>query len=123
MTNALQVLLATLNEQIGVAAFSDDSKRVASWCCGQLPPLYAKLIQTNESRYFDKIKGVVQTLVQELGKNRGVCPEAPVSGADIVGRFQLLHEQFGLPRLEVKMPGTARKATRSAAKKTSSSKA
>jgi hypothetical protein len=113
MVDALQIQLAALKEQIGAAAFSEDCKNAATWCCGQLPALYTKLGQTNESRYREEIRRLVQSLLHELTKSISVCPEAGAIAESISGRFRLFHEQFGLPGLELKIPGPPpRRSTR-----------
>ena len=113
MVDALQIQLVALREQIGATAFSDNSKNAANWCCGQLPALYTKLSQTNESRYHEEIRRLVQNVLRELTTNSSVCPEAAAMAESVMGCFQLFHEQFGLPGLELKMPSpSARHATR-----------
>jgi hypothetical protein len=106
MVKALQIELAALKKQIGAATLSDESKHAATWCCGQLPALYKKLSQTNESRYREDIKRLMQSVLHELAKNISVCPEAPSIAKSITGRFRLFHEKFGIPGLELKMPTT-----------------
>jgi hypothetical protein len=104
MDKELQGQLAAMRKQVGEAALPDGFKQTAAWCWGQLPALYAKLRQTNESRYCDEIARLVQGLLQELAKSNSICSEAPVIAASIAGRLRLFHEQFGLPRLVLKSP-------------------
>ena len=102
MEKALQAQLATVGDEVSAAALSSDCKSIVAWCMEKLPDLYAKLRETNESRYIEEITRLVRGVLQELT----TCKKARLEGrgiaASIIERLRLLHEQFGLPRLNLK---------------------
>ena len=114
MDEAFQAQLAALGDEVVAAAIPEGCKQTAAWCIGQLPTLYAKFRQTYESRYGEEISRLVQWLLKELATSQQTCPEAHKLAARIDDRLRLLHEQFGLPRLNLKSlrpsPGHSRKA-------------
>jgi hypothetical protein len=61
--------------------------------------------QTNESRYGEEIARLFQCVLKELTKGETACPKARQLAASIPGRLQLLQEQLGLPRPDLKSPG------------------
>jgi hypothetical protein len=105
MDDALQAQLAELENEVGAAAIPDGSKHTATWCFGQLSSLYAKFRQTSESRYGDKITHLVQGMLKELTTSERACPAARNLAAGISDRLRHLHEQFGLPGLNLTPPG------------------
>jgi hypothetical protein len=112
MDEALKTLIAVLGKEVKTAAIPDDSKHTASWCIGQLAALYAKYGATQESRFADEINRLVQALLKELcnSKSKTGCSEAQLKvAAGIVERFRSLHEQFGLPGLQLKQEKVAPK--------------
>jgi hypothetical protein len=102
MGKSLQAQLATLGNEIRAAAIPDTCKQTAAWCFGQLPALQDKLRQTNESRYADEIARLVRWVLKELTKSQKACPESQNLATRIADRLHLLHEQFGLPGLDLK---------------------
>ena len=105
MDEALRVQFATLGDEVQAVAIPDAGKQTAMWCLGQLPTLYDRFQATSESRYGEEITRLVQGVLKELGKGKPVCPEARLLATAIPERFRALHEQLGLPRLELKVPG------------------
>ena len=97
MDEALQAQLTALSNEVRAAAIPDASKETATWCLGQLPNLYAQFRQTSESRYGEAITRLVQGILKALAGSQRVCPEVQHLVAHITDRFQLLHEQYGLP--------------------------
>ncbi len=85
-------------------------KQSVAWCIGQLPSLYALFRQTNKSRYGDEITRLFQCVLKELTRGETACPKAQRRVASIPGRLQLLLEQLGLPRLDLKSPGPSPRA-------------
>jgi hypothetical protein len=104
MGEELQGPLAALGADVRATAISAGCKQTAAWCISQLPPLYAKFRQTNESRYGDEIAHMWQCLHKELMSGEKACRKAQELAASIPGRLELLHEQLGLPKLHLKLP-------------------
>jgi hypothetical protein len=108
MDKTLQAQLAVLGKKVRAAAIPDGSKHTTDWCIGKLPTLYAKFRQTNESRYGAEITRLVQGMLGELTSIEETYPGAQRLSANITHRLQLLHEQFGLPRLSFKPVAASR---------------
>jgi hypothetical protein len=104
MNATLQAEFQTLGDEVRATAIPNDCKHTAVWCIGQLPPLYTKFTQTNESRYGDEITKLVQAVMTELARGEGNCPEARKLATTVADRLQKLHEQLGLPRLTLRTP-------------------
>ena len=107
MQQALQAQLGALGDEVRATAIPADRQRTAVWCLGQLSPLYAGFLQTNESRYGEEITRLFQGLLKELTGDGNLCPKARELAASLPGRLQLLHQQLGLPRLVLKSPGAS----------------
>jgi hypothetical protein len=110
MSEALQAQLAVLGKKVRAAAIPDGCKHTTGWCIGKLPPLYAKFRETNESRYGEEITRLVQGMLKELTTSDRSGPVAQKLATNITNRLQLLHEQFGLPVLNLKAPATIRRS-------------
>ena len=114
MDEAFQAQLAALRNEVVAAAIPKACKQTAAWCIEQLPALYAKFRQTCESRYGEEISRLVQWMLKELATGQNTCPEAQKLAARINDRLRLLHEEFGLPGLNLKSlrpsPGHSGKA-------------
>ncbi len=98
------------------ASVADGGKRTAAWCLEQLPALYGKFCQTQESRYGDEIARLAQGAVTGLVANEPPCPEVRQLVADVAKALQRLHEQFGLPQIAFKpidRPATPSRKTKS----------
>jgi hypothetical protein len=87
-----------------MAALRADCNDAAVWSLGQLPILYGRFHQTNESRYGEQIRGLLQVLLQAFARSTRACPEAQQLAASLPDRLRLLHEEFGLPELGLKSP-------------------
>ena len=116
MRDVLQVQLAKLGDDVRRAAISDDSKQTTLWCVGQLPILYAKFCQTYESRYGEEITRLVQGALDDLASSKTASTETQKLGASITQRLRLLHEQSGIPGLNLKSPRTPAPRSRKAVK-------
>jgi hypothetical protein len=101
MDQTLQAQLAALGDEVGAAAIPDGCKHTAVWCAGRLPGLYAQFRQTSESRYGDEITRLVQAALKELATSQRARPEAEKLAASMTDRLRVLHEQFGLPGLNL----------------------
>ena len=112
MDKALRVQLATMGTEVRAAAIPDAGKQAALWCLGQLPPLYAKFRLTSESRYVDEIARLVQGVLKELADDTTPCAPARRLATSIPVRLQRLHEKFGLPGLNIKLPGASPRRVR-----------
>jgi hypothetical protein len=114
MDDAIQAQLTTLGNEVGTAAIPDASRQKAAWCFRQLPALYAQFRQTSESRYGEEISRLVQGVLLELAALKGTCPEALPLAARVTERFRLLHEEFGIPKLNLKPLGASPTRSRKA---------
>jgi hypothetical protein len=107
MDQAFLAQLAAMKDEIQAAALPEGCKHTASWCLGQLPALYGKFRQSSERRYVEEIVRLVRGVLQELANSEKACPAARPLAASIAERLGLLHEQFGLPGLNLKLPRAA----------------
>jgi hypothetical protein len=114
MDEAVQVPLAALGDAVRAAALPDEGKRIALWCLGQLPPLYAQYQQTRESRYGDDITRLVQGVLKGLAEGPSGGPAAQQLATRFTDCLRLLHEQLGLPGLGLKAPKTVAPRSRKA---------
>ena len=104
MVDALRAHLEALADEVRAAAIPNDGKQTVLWCLAPLPTLYAQFRQTSESRYGHEITRRVQAVFKELLQGKPVCPAAQQLAASIANRLRLLHEQLGLPELNVQPP-------------------
>src|SRR6266436_1569531 len=114
MDDAIQGQLTALGDEVLAASIPDGCKRTTAWCIGQLPALYAKFQATSESRYADEITRLVRGALKELVTSHKACPEAQQLAASVTARLGLLHEEFGLPGLNLKLPTTPTPRSRTA---------
>ena len=114
MADALDAQLGALADEIRAAAIPSDSKQTVLWCIESLPALYAKFSQSNESRYGQEITRLVQGVFKELLQSKPICPEAQQLATSIAHRLRFLHEQLGLPDLNVQSPGVSGRRSRKA---------
>jgi hypothetical protein len=108
MGDALQDQLAALRSEVGAGQISGECKQTVNWCFGQLPALYDKFCRTNESRYGDEITRRIVAVLKELAASKDHTLAAGKMATHITGRLGLLHEQFGLPRLVLKLSAVAK---------------
>ncbi len=104
MEDVLAAELALIWDEVRVAAIPAGCKDAAVWSLGQLPTLYGQFQQTNESRFAEQIKSVLEVMLQALARSTKACPEAQQLAASLPQRLRLLHEKFGLPELKLKAP-------------------
>jgi hypothetical protein len=114
MGEALRDQLAALGDEVQAAALPDDCQHTALWCVGQLPALYAQYCLTSESRYGEEITRLVRGVLKELARNQKVWPGAAKLAADVTDRLRLLHQEFGLPGLNLKPLGAPPPCSRKA---------
>jgi hypothetical protein len=116
MEHAIQIQLVALGDEIRSAAIPDTSKRTALWCVDKLPTLYAKFRLTYESRYGEEIARLVQGALTDLVSGPTASPATQELAASMNERLRLLHEQSGIPALNLKplrpAPPRARKIKR-----------
>ena len=104
MADALQAQLEVLADEVRAAAIPGDSKHTVLWCLESLPTLYAKFCQTSESRYGHEITRLVQAVFMELLQRKPISPEARQLATSIANGLRSLHEQLGLPELNLQSP-------------------
>ena len=104
MEQALASLFAALRKEVRAAAISKDCKHTALWCIEQLPRLYVQFRQTSETRYSEEISRLLQAVLNGLVASKPVCPKAQLLAASISDRVRLLHDEFGIPALNLRSP-------------------
>jgi hypothetical protein len=109
MHEPLRAELAAILDEVRDAAIPDACKNTVAWCVQELPALYSGLCDTQESRYADEIARLAQGLLKELA---GGGKEARKLAEDVACRLRALHERFGLPRVNVKLPAAASSRSR-----------
>lgn len=102
MEHAIQVQLVALGDEVRSAAIPDASKQTALWCVDKLPTLYAQFRLSYESRYGDEISRLVQGALTELVSSATASVATQELAARITERLRLLHEQSGIPGLNLK---------------------
>ena len=113
MADELDARLGVLVNEVRAAAIPSDGKHTVLWCLEQLPNLYARFRQTSESRYGHEITRLVKAVFKELLQCKPNSPHAEQLAASIASRLRLLHEQLGLPELNVESPrGSAPRSRR-----------
>ena len=110
MHEALQAHFQALQDAIDTTAITTERKHINAGRIARLAGLYTRLRESHESRYFDEINGLVQLVLRELE----ACPKAQNLDSAFRDKLMLLHEELGLPPLNLKSPPPPR-----AAKKTS----
>lgn len=104
MGETLQAELAALWNEVRAATAPGAGTHTATWCAGRLPALYDRLCQTHENRYGEEITRLVRGMLKGLAQSHQVCPQAQQLEASLIDRLRRLHEQFGLPGLNLKAP-------------------
>jgi hypothetical protein len=94
--------LAAIGTLVNSADLSAESKHTVAWCLKQLPALYGKFCQTNESRYGEEIVRLEQGILRNLAEKTTLSPDAQKVAEDIVDRLRVLHGRFGLQGLDPK---------------------
>jgi hypothetical protein len=116
MAVALRDQLTALGDKFRATAVPGNWEHTAAWCFGELPNLYEKYCHTRESRYGDEITRRVVAVLKELAADTGTSPESQKRAASLTDRLRRLHEEFGLPELNLRLPGAPRTRTRKAVK-------
>ena len=114
MERGFQTQLAALGKQVRAAAISGGWEHTSDCCFPQLPDLYEKFCQTNESRYGEEISRRLLIVLSELASDKRDCPEARKLSTRIIDRLRLLHERFGVPGFALKAPAPSRSASQRA---------
>jgi len=102
MSKSLRAQLAALGDEVRAATPPGACTLTATWCVGQLPALYDKFTQTNESRYCEEITRLVQLMLKGMMQSTEVSPGAQKLEAKLIDRLRLLHERFGLSPLNLR---------------------
>src|SRR6266852_598907 len=100
MTEAFRTEVAAITNLVEAATLADDARDTVVWCLGQLPALHDQFCQTYESRYAEEILRLEQGILGKLAESRR---SSPVPDA-VLDRLRLLHERFGLPGLDFRLP-------------------
>jgi hypothetical protein len=108
VVKALHVQLAALGKEVRASAIPGDWEQTADWCFGQLPALYEKFRDTNESRFGDEITLRVQAVLKQLANSKTDSVKTQKLAVLITGRLHRLHEEFGLPGLNLRLPTASR---------------
>ena len=108
MDETAQVHLAALEDEVRAAALSEAGRHSALWCLGRLLPQYALHRQTCESRYGEEITRLVRAVLKLLTDPSGAFPVSEALAESLLVRLHLIHEQFGIPRLDIGLPRVAK---------------
>ena len=104
MDEAAQAHLAALEDEVRAAPLSEAGKHSALWCLGRLLPQDTLYRQTCESRYGEEITRLVRGLLKVIIEDPGGGPSVQHVATRILDRLQILHEQLGLPGLDLPAP-------------------
>ena len=99
MTEAFRAEVAAITSLVEAATLARDARDTVLWCLGQLPKLYEQFCQTYESRYAEEILRLEQGVLRKLAETRGSSVREALRD-----RLRLLHERFGLPSLDSRLP-------------------
>jgi hypothetical protein len=114
MDQVIRAHMTAMEDEVKAAAIPDSCKHTAAWCIGQLPALYTKLRQTSESRYGDEISRLIKGVLKELFLDKKAKPEGHKLATALTDRLCLLHEELGLPSLDLKAPAVSASRSRKA---------
>jgi hypothetical protein len=93
----VDVDLQAVRDLLAAAALSDERRKAALQCVGQLPRLYRGLCETYESRYADEIA----RLVQAVGT---LAAGVPGLAEAIIALLRDMQERLGIPGPEFRSP-------------------
>jgi hypothetical protein len=103
MHEAVRAHFQSLQDAVETTALTAERKEINARRIGRLADLYACFCKSYESRYLDEITGVVALVLRELEG----CPKAQAL-APFRDNLMLLHEELGLPALNLKSPAPPR---------------
>ena len=109
MTKAFRSEIAGITSLVEAATLASDARHTVAWCLGQLPALYDQFCQTYESRYAEEILRLEQGVLGKLAETR--CSSVRQA---LLDRLRLLHERFGLPALDFRLPPALPRRSRKA---------
>src|SRR5437870_2860491 len=89
-----------ITNMVETAALPEDVRDTILWCLAKLPALYDQFCATYESRYAEEIVRLEQGSLGKLAESRQSSPLAET----VFDRFCHLHERFGLPSLDSRLP-------------------
>jgi hypothetical protein len=89
--------LQALRELLAAATLSDERRKAALQCVGQLPRLYRGLCETYESRYADEIARLVQAVCR-------LAAGVPSLAEAITVLLRDMQERLGIPGPDFKSP-------------------
>jgi hypothetical protein len=104
MHEAVRAHFQALQDAVETTALTADRKQMNACRIGQLADLYASFRESYESRFLDEITGVIRLMLRELEG----CPKAQALDAPFRDKLMLLHEELGLPALNLKSPAPPR---------------
>jgi hypothetical protein len=112
MHERIRAHFAALQPALEITTLTDERKQFISKSVVKLAALYEQFRETNESRFGDTITKVVQAILRELE----ACPEARKLDADFREGLHALHEELGIPALQLKpakVPSRPKKKSKS----------
>ena len=96
MEESLLTELAAVRSVCDSAALPDDARHTVAWCLDSLPDLYCRFCQTNDIRYGDEIRRLVQGLL--------VAVEDTTVRTSVTDQLQAMQVRLGIPRLQFASP-------------------
>ena len=107
---AFRAEIAEITNLIKAAALGGGAQDTVVWCLGQLPELYDQFCETYERRYAEEILRLEHGVLGKLAETRRCSP----LGEAVLDRLRLLHECFGLPGLNFRLPPASSPRSRKA---------
>lgn len=111
MIEAFRAEIVGITSLIEAAALGGDARDTVVWCLGQLPGLYDQFCENYERRFAEEIHRLEQGLLGKLAEPRRSSPLAEA----VLDRLRLLHECFGLPGVNFRLPPASSPRSRKAA--------
>jgi hypothetical protein len=102
--------LRAIRELVTSADLPEEVQRTVLGGFDQLPGLYRELSRTYETRYSDRIVGVVGGMTRVLASDGAGSPEARTLAEGIVERLRAMHDRYGVAVVGLKPPPAAKSA-------------
>jgi hypothetical protein len=108
MHEALRAHFQALQDALETTTISTEGKQINATRMGRLAVLYTRFGESHESRYLEEMSGLVRLVLRELEG----CPKAQALDPPFRDTLTILHEELGVPALNLKSPSPPRAAQR-----------
>ena len=106
MHEALHAHFQALQDALETTTISTESRQINAGRMGRLADIYTRFGENHESRYIEEMSRLVRLVLRELEG----CPKAQALDAPFRDKLRLLHEELGLPALNLKSSSPSRAA-------------